>query len=109
MPPQTLDVCVAQTQGSMGFLLELAFDNELPRAGFRKQVVTILTQVEVDAADPASSSRPSRSGRSSRKDRAEILQKTAGWTMVEDSGAGGARSSRPPSPGKCAASRSPRR
>ena len=53
IPPQTLDFCVAQTEGSMGFLLELAFDNELPRAGFRKQVVTIMTQVEVDAADPA--------------------------------------------------------
>ena len=53
VPPQSLDFCVAQTEGSMGFLLELAFDNELPRAGFRKQVVTIMTQVEVDAADPA--------------------------------------------------------
>ena len=27
VPPQSLDVCVAETQGSMGFLLELAFDN----------------------------------------------------------------------------------
>ena len=89
VPPQTLDFCVAQTEGSMGFLLELAFDNELPRAGFRKQVVTIMTQVEVDAADPAFL-KPSKpvgpvllegAGRS-------VLQKTAGWTMVEDAGRG---------------------
>src|SRR6266508_6180543 len=35
--PQSLDVCVAETQGSMGFLLALAFDNELKAAGFRKR------------------------------------------------------------------------
>src|SRR6266508_5157617 len=51
--PQTLDFCVAETQGSLGFLLELAFANELPRAGFRKEVATFITQVQVDAADPA--------------------------------------------------------
>jgi carbamate kinase len=73
IPPQTLDFCVAQTEGSIGFLLELAFDNELPRAGFRKQVVTIMTQVEVDAADPAflkpsaSTSPPSPSRRTGRR------------------------------------------
>jgi carbamate kinase len=88
VPPQTLDFCVAQTEGSMGFLLELAFDNELPRAGFRKQVVTIVTQVEVDAADPAFQ-RPSKPvGPFFPKDRAELLQKQAGWTMVEDAGRG---------------------
>lgn len=88
VPPQTLDVCVAQTQGSMGFLIELAFDNELARAGFRKQVVTILTQVEVDAADPAFLKPSKPVGPFFAKERAEVLQKTAGWTMVEDSGRG---------------------
>jgi carbamate kinase len=88
VPPQTLDFCVAQTEGSMGFLLELAFDNELPRAGFRKQVVTIMTQVEVDAADPAFQ-RPSKPiGPFFSKERAEVLRKSAGWTMVEDAGRG---------------------
>ena len=53
IPPQTLDVCVAQTQGSMGFLLETAMANVLKPAGFEKEVVTIVTTVEVDAADPA--------------------------------------------------------
>ena len=88
VPPQTLDFCVAQTEGSMGFLLELAFDNELPRAGFRKQCVTILTQVEVDAADPAFL-RPSKPiGPFFSKERADVLRRTAGWMMVEDAGRG---------------------
>jgi carbamate kinase len=88
VPPQPLDFCVAQTEGSMGFLLELAFDNELPRAGFRKQVVTIMTQVEVDAADPAFQKPSKPVGPFFAKDRAERMQKEAGWTMVEDAGRG---------------------
>ena len=88
VPPQTLDFCVAQTEGSIGFLLELAFDNELPRAGFRKQVVTIMTQVEVDAADPAFLKPTKPVGPFFSKEKAEMLKKTAGWTMVEDAGRG---------------------
>jgi len=88
VPPQTLDFCVAQTEGSIGFLLELAFDNELPRAGFRKQVVTIMTQVEVDAADPAFLKPTKPVGPFFSSEKAEFLKKTAGWTMVEDAGRG---------------------
>jgi carbamate kinase len=88
IPPQTLDFCVAQTEGSMGFLLELAFDNELPRAGFRKQVVTIMTQVEVDAADPAFLKPSKPIGPFFSKEKAELMRRTAGWTMVEDAGRG---------------------
>ena len=88
IPPQTLDFCVAQTEGSIGFLLELAFDNELPRAGFRKQVVTIMTQVEVDAADPAFQKPSKPVGPFFSKEKADVLKRTAGWTMVEDAGRG---------------------
>ena len=88
VPPQTLDFCVAQTEGSIGFLLELAFDNELRRAGFRKQVVTIVTQVEVDAADPAFLKPSKPVGPFFSSEKAELLKKTAGWTMVEDAGRG---------------------
>jgi carbamate kinase len=88
VPPQSLDVCVAQTQGSMGFLLELAFDNELKAAGFRKRVVTLVTQVEVDAADPAFLKPSKPIGPFFSRERAEAMQEAAGWTMIEDSGRG---------------------
>ncbi len=88
VPPQSLDVCVAETQGSMGFLLELAFDNELKAAGFRKRVVTLVTQVEVDAADPAFLKPSKPIGPYFSRERAEAMKKTAGWTMIEDSGRG---------------------
>jgi carbamate kinase len=88
IPPQTLDFCVAQTQGSLGFLLELAFANELPPAGFRKEVVTMVTQVEVDAADPAFL-RPSKPiGPFFSSEQAKLLQERHDWTMVEDAGRG---------------------
>ncbi|HEY3173553.1 MAG TPA: carbamate kinase [Thermoanaerobaculia bacterium] len=87
--PQSLDVCVAQTQGSMGFLLELAFDNELKEAGFRKRVVTLVTQVEVDAADPAFLQPSKPIGPFFTRERGEAMQKAAAdWTMVEDAGRG---------------------
>jgi carbamate kinase len=88
VPPQSLDVCVAQTQGSMGFLIELAFDNELKAAGFRKRVVTLVTQVEVDAADPAFLKPSKPIGPFFTRERADVLKKAAGWTMVEDAGRG---------------------
>jgi carbamate kinase len=88
VPPQTLDFCVAETQGSLGFLLELAFANELPRAGFRKEVATFLTEVEVDAADPAFLRPTKPIGPFFSRERAAFLQENHGWTMVEDAGRG---------------------
>src|SRR5215468_1124421 len=88
IPPQTLDFCVAQTQGSLGFLLELAFANEMPGAGFRKEVATFLTQVEVDPADPAFLSPTKPIGPFFTKERAAQLEENEGWKMVEDAGRG---------------------
>lgn len=88
IPPQTLDFCVAQTEGSIGFMIELAFANELPPAGFRKQVVTIVTPVEVDAADPAFSNPSKPIGPFFSRERAEALEASLGWVMAEDAGRG---------------------
>jgi carbamate kinase len=88
IPPQSLDFCVAETQGSLGFLLELAFANELPRAGFRKEVATFLTEVEVDAADPAFVNPTKPVGPFFSRERAVVLQESYGWQMAEDAGRG---------------------
>jgi carbamate kinase len=88
IPPQTLDFCVAQTEGSLGFLLELAFANELPGAGFRKDVATFVTQVEVDAADPAFLKPSKPIGPFFSRERAAALEESAGWVMAEDAGRG---------------------
>jgi carbamate kinase len=88
IPRQTLDFCVAETEGSIGFLLELAFGNELTRAGFRKEVITLITQVQVDAADPAFGKPSKPIGPFFTAEQALSIQEETGWTMAEDSGRG---------------------
>ena len=88
IPPQSLDVAVAQTEGSMGFLLEMAIRNRLESIGRSTEVATVLTEVEVDANDPAFK-RPSKPiGPFLNRYRAESLERDLGWTMREDTGRG---------------------
>jgi carbamate kinase len=48
-----LDICVADTQGGMGYMIEQCVRNALSEAGIGIEVATLVTQVVVDAADPA--------------------------------------------------------
>lgn len=54
-----LHLCVAESQGEIGLWIEQALQNELRRGGMRRAVVGLLTQVQVDARDPAFA-RPSK-------------------------------------------------
>jgi carbamate kinase len=88
IPPQSLDVCVAQTEGSMGFLLQQAIRNRLDSIGIGGDVATILTEVEVDPADPAFKRPTKPIGPFFTRYRAEALERDLGWTMREDAGRG---------------------
>ena len=88
IPPQSLDVCVAQTEGSMGFLLQQAMRNRLEAIGAGHEVATILTEVEVDANDPAFKRPTKPIGPFFTRYRAEALERDLGWTMREDAGRG---------------------
>ncbi|HUP48873.1 MAG TPA: carbamate kinase [Thermoanaerobaculia bacterium] len=91
VPPQPLDIAVAQTEGSIGFMLQQAIRNRLESIGLGGDVATILTEVEVDPADPAFK-RPSKPvGPFFTRYRAEALERDLGWTMREDAGRGGWR------------------
>ena len=59
-----MSVCVALSQGYIGYDLQNALREELLSRGINKPVATLVTQVEVDANDPAFLNRPSRSVRS---------------------------------------------
>jgi carbamate kinase len=88
VPPQSLDIAVAQTEGSMGFMLQQAIRNRLESVGRSGHVTTVLTEVEVDANDPAFK-RPSKPiGPFFTRYRAEALERDLGWTMREDAGRG---------------------
>lgn len=53
VPPMPLDVLVAMTEGSLGYILQQSLLNRLHEAGLPRRVVTMVTQVVVDPADPA--------------------------------------------------------
>jgi carbamate kinase len=88
VPPLPLDACVAETQGSMGFILEKALRNEMMRLGKHRDILTVLTQVEVDAEDPAFRNPTKPIGPFYTAYRAKHLMEVERWAMVEDSGRG---------------------
>jgi carbamate kinase len=53
VPPFPLHACTAETQGSIGYMIEQALQNELDRRGIGKQVVSLVTRVVVDDRDPS--------------------------------------------------------
>lgn len=83
-----LDVCVASTQGELGYLLELALKHELAEAGMRIPVMTLLTQVEVDRDDPAFSHPTKPIGPFYSKETADQKRRDLGWNMIEDAARG---------------------
>jgi carbamate kinase len=88
IPPQSLDVCVAQTEGSIGFMLQQAIRNRLEAIGVGGEVATILTEVEVEVNDPAFKRPTKPIGPFFTRYRAEALERDLGWTMREDAGRG---------------------
>jgi carbamate kinase len=88
IPPFSLDVCDAMTEGSMGFMLEKAVINELRTRSIDKEVATLVTQVVVDREDPAFFNPTKPVGPFYTKYRAQALAKEKKWTMVEDAGRG---------------------
>ncbi len=53
IPPMPMDVCGAESQGQLGYLLAQALDNALRRAGAQVPVLCLVSQVLVDGRDPA--------------------------------------------------------
>lgn len=91
IPPQSLEIAVAQTEGAMGFMLQQAIRNRLESIGAAGDVATILTEVEVDVNDPAFKRPTKPIGPYFTRYRAEALERDLGWTMREDSARGGWR------------------
>jgi carbamate kinase len=86
--PLPLDVCVADTQGGMGFMLQQAMDNVLRAKGITRPVGTVVTQVIVDANDPAFDEPSKPIGSFYTGERAKVLRREKGWRLVEQTGRG---------------------
>ena len=88
IPPYSLDICDAMTEGSMGFMLERALVNELRRHSIDKDVASLVTQVVVDKDDPAFAKPTKPVGPFYTEERARGLIAEKKWTMIEDAGRG---------------------
>jgi carbamate kinase len=88
IPPQSLDILVAQTQGAMAYMLAQAFENVLREAGNPRHVVGLVTQVEVDPADPHFGRPTKPVGRFFTEAEAKGLTEELGLEVKEDSGRG---------------------
>ena len=73
IPPMPLDICVADSQGSIGYMIERVLRNILYMNKIEKDVVTIVTQVIVDKNDKAFSDPVKRIGKSYSREDAEKL------------------------------------
>lgn len=88
IPPFSIEVCDAMTEGSIGFMLEKAIFNELRKNSLDKEVATLITQVVVDRNDPAFENPTKPIGPFYSKYRAQMLARQKKWKMVEDAGRG---------------------
>jgi carbamate kinase len=88
VPPYTMDVCGAQTQGSVGYLLQRSIENLLHLHGLENPVVTILTEVLVDSTDEAFLNPSKPVGPFYQEFRARELEQREGWAIKEDAGRG---------------------
>jgi len=88
IPPQSLDVCVAQTQGSMGFMLANQLRNRFNEEQLDKAIACVVTEVVVDQDDPAFENPSKPVGPFFTAYRANLLQQEQGWQMVQDAGRG---------------------
>ena len=93
-----LEACVADTQGSLGYALQQNLYNEFRALGIFKEVVTLVTQVEVDADDPAFAAPSKPIGGFMDMTTAVVQRDLHGWQIAEDAGRGWRRVVASPEP-----------
>ncbi len=92
-----LDLVVADTQGSIGYMLQQALDNSLRRLGLNRTCATVVTQVRVDPNDPAFENPTKPIGSFMTEEEARAFE-AEGWHVMEDAGRGWRRVVASPKP-----------
>ncbi len=87
VPPSPLNVIVADTQGSIGYMLQQSLQNALALKGIKKDVVTVVTQVVVDPEDPSMKNPTKYVGPFFKEAQLDACR-AKGWVMKEDPGRG---------------------
>ncbi len=88
IPALPLGVIVADTEGGMGYMIEQSLQNKLMSLGLDRAVVTIVTQIIVDADDPSIINPTKFIGPFYTEKQADALARLFNWVVKEDSGRG---------------------
>ncbi len=88
VPPMPFDVCGAMSQGYIGYHIQQALRYALAKRNMNIPVVTLVTQMVVEAGDPAFNNPTKPIGAFYTKEEAEALQQEKGYAMKEDAGRG---------------------
>jgi len=88
LPEIPLDAANALTQAEIGYMIQLAINNELVQNRINRSVTTVVTQVVVDKNDPSFQNPTKPIGPFYTKKEASVLQKELGWVLKEDAGRG---------------------
>jgi carbamate kinase len=83
-----LDSCGADTQGAIGYMIQLSLGSELAARGVSRQVVSLVTLVEVDASTPATLAPSKPIGSFMDEATARARERDLGWAVAEDAGRG---------------------
>jgi len=79
-----LDICVADSQGGIGYMIERMLLNVLEKAHLKRKVVTLVTQVLVDKNDQAFKDPQKRVGKIYSREETQKLRKARGWIFKEE-------------------------
>ncbi len=88
LPLIPLDICGADTQGAIGYMIEKALLNEFRRRGIDRKVTAVVTQTIVDRKDPSFTHPTKPIGSFMSEEEALTHQREVGWELVEDAGRG---------------------
>lgn len=85
LPQMPLDICGAESQGMIGYMIQQSLRNELRRVGLDLQVATVLTETVVKANDPAFKKPTKPIGPVYTASEAARLKQEKGWYLINDS------------------------
>lgn len=89
IPQMPLDICVAGTQGEIGYMIERILRNVLTKHGIKKNVISLISQVVVDRKGKSFRKLVKRIGRSYPEEIARKLEKEKSWIFKEEIKSGG--------------------
>lgn len=84
IPKMPLDICVADSQGGIGYMIDRQMRNALNNHKINKNVIAVITEVLVDINDPAFQNPTKPIGPYYLKEEAELLSKANDWIFKED-------------------------